>query len=90
MKHIEDVLEDIKQIDGQADKLRDMILNAYEGYEYNGASEVSINRDKELDGINLKAYRIKLNNSNAPKIIAMVDEGKDHYVSTIKDAYIES
>lgn len=89
MKQIEDVLEDIKQIDGQANKLKNMILNAYEGYEYNGASEVTINRDKENDSINSKAYRISVISPNAPKIIAMVNEGKDHYVSTVADAYIE-
>ena len=90
MKDIDDVLKDIKQIDGQADRLKDMISNAYEGYEYNGASEVIINRDKGLDRINSSAYRVQVNSPSSPTIIAMVDEGKDHYVATVVDAYIEN
>lgn len=90
MKDINDVLKDIKQIDGQADKLRDMISNAYDGYEYNGASGVIINREKELDRINSSAYRIQVNSPNSPQIVAFVDEGKDHYVATVVDAYIEN
>lgn len=90
MKDINDVLKDIKQIDGQADRLKDMISNAYEGYEYNGASEVIINRDKGLDRINSSAYRVQVNSPSSPTIVAMVDVGKDHYVATVIDAYIES
>lgn len=89
MKHIEDVLEDIKQIDGPSGKLRDRILDAYDGYEYNGVSEISIDRYIKEDTMNAKAYRIGANYPGSPKIIALIDDGKDHYVSTVIDAHIK-
>lgn len=89
MKSIEEVLEDIKNIDCQADQLQDKIKSAYEGYEYKGQSDVVIKRAEQLDNMELRAYDTHVGSRKAPKVIAVVKEGQDHYVSTVVDAYIQ-
>ncbi|MBC2582890.1 hypothetical protein [Clostridium sp. DJ247] len=89
MRHIEEVLKDIKQIDCQADQLEDQFRTACDGYEYKGNSRLVVNRNKELDQIGLNAYSIYVDEPQAPKIVAMVKEGRDHYVSTVVNAYVK-
>jgi hypothetical protein len=89
MKNIEDVLEDIKSIDCQADQLQDKIKSAYEGYQYEEQSDVVIKRDESLDEMGFQAYSTHVGSRKAPKVIAVVKEGQDHYVSTVVDAYIQ-
>ena len=89
MKNIEDVLEDIRNIDCPADQLQDKIKSAYEGYQYEGTSDVVIKRDEGLDEIGLRAYSTYVGSIKAPKVIAVIKEGQDHYVSTVVDAYIQ-
>lgn len=89
MKSIEQVLEDIKQIDCQADQLQDRIKSAYEGYQHEGQSEVVIKRDESLDEMGFRAYSTYVGSRKAPKVITVVREGQDHYVSTVVDAYIQ-
>ena len=89
MKSIEEVLENIKGIDCQADQLQDKIKSAYQGYEYEGQSEVVIKRDESLDEMGFQAYSTYVGSRKAPKVIAVVREGADHYVSTVVDAYIQ-
>ena len=37
----------------------------------------------------LQAYSTYVGSRKAPKVIAVVKEGQDHYVSTVVDAYIQ-
>lgn len=89
MKNIEEVLNNIKSIDGQADKLEDMISKAYDGYASSENHRIIVNREKVLDNAEAKAYSVQIENYDSPRIVAMVDEGLDHYVATVVDAYIE-
>lgn len=89
MKNIEEVLEDIKNIDCQADQLQDKIKSAYEGYEYEGQSEVVVKRIEDSDDTGLQTYDTHVGSRKAPKVVAVVKEGQDHYVSTVVDAYIQ-
>lgn len=89
MKSIEEVLEEIKSIDCQADQLQDKIKFAYEGYQYEGNTNVTIKRDESLDEMGFQAYSTYVGTRKAPKVIAVVREGADHYVSTVVDAYIQ-
>lgn len=89
MKNIEDVLEDIRNIDCQADQLQDKIKSAYEGYQYQGQSDVVIKKIESSDETGLQEYDTHVGSRKAPKVIAVVREGQDHYVSTVVDAYIQ-
>ena len=89
MKSIEQVVEDIKQIDCQADQFQDEIKSAYQGYQYEGQSDVVIKRDESLDEVGCQSYSTYVDSRKAPKVIAVVREGQDHYVSTVVDAYIQ-
>ncbi|QGU95906.1 hypothetical protein GOM49_13120 [Clostridium bovifaecis] len=88
MIKIEDVAAVIKEIDCPEDKLKEKIINAYKGYQYNGGSEVIVARDEALDKDELQGYRTYVNEEGAPIIIAMVRQGIDHYVTTVEDTYI--
>ncbi|MEA4826261.1 hypothetical protein [Clostridium sp. JNZ J1-5] len=88
MVSIEDVASIIKEIDCPEDKLKTKIVKAYDGYQYNGESEVIIDRAEELDKDELKAYKTYVNKAGSPTIIVMVDEGADNYVTTVEEVYL--
>lgn len=88
MRTIEDVLEVVREIDCKDDELYIKIRAAYEGYEYEGRSDVVIERKEKYDELGFKAYSTHIDAKNAPKIITVVREGVDGYVATVVDAYI--
>lgn len=88
MTKIDDIATVIKEIDCPEDKLKEKIIKSFKGYEYNGTSEVMVDRDESLDKDELQGYRAYVNKEGAPTIVAMVRQGIDHYVTTVEDAYI--
>lgn len=88
MQQIEDVVEKIKKIDCQADRIEVEIKNAFNGYTFDGADKVIVKRDEKRDNGDLKAYDAYIDKSGAPNITVLVNEGLDHYVSTVKDAFL--
>ncbi|MCT8976708.1 hypothetical protein N4T77_08865 [Clostridium sp. CX1] len=88
MRTIENVLEVIKEIDCKDDELYNKIRSAYEGYEYDGKTEVVIERKEKYDESDLKAYSAHIDAKDAPEIIAVIREGADGYVATVMNAYI--
>lgn len=85
---MKDLLENIKQIQCPIDEIDNRIIAAYKDCKNMRNSEVFVQRDESLDSISAKAYNISVDNGVGPKIVAMVSEGKDHYVATVIDAYI--
>ncbi|MFU0825809.1 hypothetical protein [Clostridium sp.] len=88
MIKIEDVRAVINEIDCPEDKLKEKLIAAYDGYQYNGETEVIVSRDESLDSDELQAYRTYINKEGSPAIVAMVRQGLDHYVTTVEEAYI--
>ena len=88
MRNIEDVIEIIKEIDCQEEQFLPKVVKAFEGYSYQGESEVIVNREEKLDSEGLKGYRAYVNKEGAPRIVVMVDEGLDHYVKTVEEVYL--
>ncbi|GLC29054.1 hypothetical protein [Clostridium omnivorum] len=89
MSDIRRVLENIKNIDCQADKLETEITNAYSDYDYYSDGNIEVKRSEELDREGLKAYSARLDKTGEPKVVMFVNEGLDHYVAKVEDAYIE-
>lgn len=89
MSDIRRVLENIKIIDCQADKLENEIANAYNDYDYYSDGKIEVRRSEELDRDGLKAYSAHLDKPGEPKVLMLVNEGLDHYVAKVEDAYIE-
>lgn len=88
MRTIENVLEVIKEIDCKDDELYKKIREAYEGYEYEGKTDVVIERKQKYDVLDYKAYSSHIDAKSAPEIITVVREGADGYVATVMNAYI--
>lgn len=89
MSDIRRVLENIKNIDCQADKLETEITNAYNNYDYYSDGKIEVKRSEELDREGFKAYSVHLDKPGEPKVVMFVNEGLDHYVAKVEDAYIE-
>ena len=88
MRRIEDVMEVIKEIDCQEEQFLPKVVKAFEGYDYQGESEVIVNREEKLDRDELKGYRAYVNKEGAPRVVVMVDVGLDHYVKTVEEVYL--
>lgn len=88
MIKLEDVAAVIKEIDCPEDKLKEKLINAFNGYQYNGSTEVIVDRDETYDKDELQGYKIYINKEGSPKVIAMVKQGMDHYVTTVEDVFI--
>lgn len=88
MIKLEDVAEVIKEIDCPEDKLKEKFINAFNGYQYSGSTEVIVDRDETYDKGELQGYKIYINKEGSPKVIAMVKQGMDHYVTTVEDVFI--
>lgn len=84
---LEKVLTNIKAIDCPVDFLQERIKDACRVPGIEGKPVVVMDRNEIMDKENLKAYDIHIINANSPKIVAMVREGEDGYVSTVIDAF---
>jgi hypothetical protein len=89
MSDIRRVLENVKNINCQADKLKIEIANAYKDSGYNGEDNIIVNRREELDREGFKAYDAGLDKQGEPRVVMFVNEGLDHYVAKVEDVYVE-
>lgn len=88
MSEIEEVLNKITKINCPVDEFEDKILEAYEGFSYEGEDEIVIERTEDLDRNELQAYSTYVNTTGSPEIIVYASEGSEHYVKAVEDAYI--
>lgn len=84
---VERVLRNIKTVDCPVDSLEEKIRDACRVPGMEEDSAVVVDRNEHLDKGELKAYNVHIVNEDAPRIVAMVREGNDGYVSTVMDAY---
>ncbi|MCM0647797.1 hypothetical protein NBE98_05325 [Clostridium swellfunianum] len=86
---VEKVIGNIKMIDCPVDKLKENITAACKVPGMAGEPVVVVDRNEKMDKVGLQAYNVHIMNGEAPKIVAMVREGSDGYVSTVEDAFLE-
>lgn len=87
MMDVDRIITNIKTVDCPPDKLQEKIRDACKVPGLDGDPVVVMDRNEYLDKENLKAYNIHIINGDTPRIVAMVREGQDGYVSTVTDAY---
>jgi hypothetical protein len=86
---VEKIISNIKLVDCPPDKLQERIKDACKVPGMEGDPVVIMDRNERRDREELIAYDVHIMNGTAPKIIAMVREGRDGYVATVEDAFIE-
>lgn len=84
---IQKVITNIKAVDCPVDTLEERVRDACKVPGLDGDPVVIMDRNEHLDKGELKAYNVHIVNGDAPRIVAMVREGIDGYVTTVEDAY---
>lgn len=84
---IERVIDNIKAVDCPPDELWNKIKEACKVPGVDGEPAVIVDRNEYLDKEDLKAYNVHIVGEDAPRIVAMVREGYDGYVTTVMEAY---
>lgn len=81
------MIDVLKEIDCPVDKFENKVKQTLADYNHVGVEDVTVERDRSLDQGKLKGYRAALMGERS-QVVVMVNDGIDHYVSTVEDVYV--
>lgn len=81
------VFEELKSIECATDNMLDRVIDVLEHYNPNGEYQIVAEEDDDFIHDNIRVYNAFAEGGDAPSIAIVVQEGLDHYVAKVIDAY---
>jgi hypothetical protein len=82
-----EILEELKGIECATDTLLERVTDVLERYSPNGEYQIVTEEDDDFIHDNIRVYSAFSEDETAPSISIVVQEGLDHYVAKVVDAY---
>lgn len=82
-----DILEELKSIECASDYILERVTDVLERYSPNGEYQIVTEEDDDFIHDNIRVYSAFSEDGSAPSISIVVQEGLDHYVAKVLDAY---
>ena len=87
MSQNEEIFAELKSIECATDSLVDRVIDVLENYNPNGEYQIVAEEDQDFVHDNIRVYNAFSEDGTSPSIAIVVQEGLDHYVAKIVDAY---
>lgn len=81
------IFEELKQIECATDSLLERVTDILEQYNPNGEYQIIAEEDDDFVHDNIRVYNAFAEDGISPSIAVVVQEGLDHYVAKVVDAY---
>lgn len=81
------VIEELKHIECATDDLLDRVIDVLEYHNPNGEYQIVAEEDDDFIHDNIRVYNAFSEDGSSPSIAVVVQEGLDHYVAKVIDAY---
>jgi hypothetical protein len=82
-----EIYEDLKHIECASDNLLERVTDVLERYSPNGEYQIIASEDNDFIHDNIRVYSAFSEDETAPSISIVVQEGLDHYVAKVIDAF---
>jgi hypothetical protein len=82
-----EIFEELKGIECATDTLLERVTDVLERYSPNGEYQIVTEEDDDFIHDNIRVYSAFSEDEAAPSISIVVQEGLDHYVAKVVDAY---
>ena len=82
-----EIYEELKDIECATDYLMEKVTDVLERYSPNGQYQIVAEEDDDFVHDNIRVYSAFSEDGMAPSISIVVQEGLDHYVAKVVDAY---
>lgn len=87
MTESKQVLEELKTIECATDNLLDRLVDVLEHHNPEGEYQIIAQEDDDFIHDNIRLYNAFAEDGQSPSIAVVVQEGFDHYVARVIDAY---
>ena len=82
-----EIFEELKSIECASDNILERVTAVLERYSPNGEYQIVTKEDDDFIHDNIRVYSAFSEDCTAPSISIVVQEGLDHYVAKVVDAY---
>lgn len=82
-----EIFEELKSIECATDHLLDRVFDIIEKYNPNGEYQIIAEEDQDFIHDNIRVYDAFSEDGLSPSFAVVVQEGLDHYVAKVIDAY---
>lgn len=81
------IFEELKHIECATDSLLERVTDVLEHFNPNGEYQIVAEEDDDFVHDNIRVYNAFAEDGSSPSIVVVVQEGLDHYVAKVVDAY---
>ena len=81
------IYDELKSIECATDNLLERVTDVLEHYNPNGEYQIVAEEDDDFIHDNIRVYNAFAEDGSSPSIAVVVQEGFDHYVARVIDAY---
>jgi hypothetical protein len=87
MTEYNQIFEELKHIECATDNLLERVTDVLEHYNPNGEYQIIAEEDNDFIHDNIRVYNAFSEDGMSPSIALVVQEGLDHYVARVIDAF---